>query len=197
MTQKKEITRDDLMAPEAYGRIRDEKRREAMALKKARRLHVGPFATFYFENYDIMWRQVHEMLFIEGGGEAQIEEELEAYNPLIPNGRELVATFMLEIPDEDQRRELLARLGGIEESISIHVGEEVIRAEAETDVDRTTAAGKASSVHFLHFPFSEAQIERFRKPDVKVMLAIDHPEYQHMAGIAGPARSQLAEDFDP
>lgn len=196
MTNKKQITRADLLSPDEYGKIREATRREAIALKKARRLHVGPFATFHFENYDIMWRQVQEMLFIERGGEEQIEEELGAYNPLIPNGRELVATFMLEIPDEGQRRELLARLGGIEESICIRIDDEVVRAEAETDVDRTTAAGKASSVHFLHFPFTGSQIARFREPDAEVSLVIEHPEYRHMAVITEPAKSELARDFE-
>ena len=107
MAIKTEITRADIMAMADYGRERKDRRTRLSALKKNRRMAVGPYASFYFENYDTMWHQVHEMLFIEQGGEAQIEGELRAYNPLIPNGRELVATVMFEIPDETLRRSIL------------------------------------------------------------------------------------------
>ena len=133
------LTRADIMPMDAYRKIRRERRRALTEAKKHRRLSVGPDATFYFENYDTMWMQVHEMLFIEGGGEAQIDDELAAYNPLIPNGRELVATLMFEIADEDRRREFLAGLGGVEETVEIRIGDAVVRAQAETDVDRTSA----------------------------------------------------------
>jgi len=120
MAMKHEITRGDLMPIPEYARVRKDRRQALVAAKRNRRLHVGPYATFHFENYDSMWHQVHEMLYIEKGGEAQIEDELRAYNPLIPNGRELIATVMFEIDDEKQRRNFLAKLGGVEVTLGVN-----------------------------------------------------------------------------
>jgi hypothetical protein len=157
---------------------------------------VGPDATFYFESYDTMWHQVHEMLYIEKGGEEQVADELRAYNPLIPQGNELVATLMFEIDDPVRRAALLARLGGVEETVTMSFAGETIKASAEADVDRTTADGKASSVQFLHFSFTPTQIAKFREPGVKVTLGIDHPAYGHMAVLAAAVKDALAKDFD-
>jgi hypothetical protein len=189
------ITRADIMPMEEYGRIRRQKAREISEHKRHRRVAVGPHATFYFESYQTMWRQVHEMLFVEGGGEEQIEDELSAYNPLIPDGRELVATVMFEIDNPVQRHAVLARLGGVEETFFMRVGSDTIDGVSERDVDRTTADGKASSVQFVHFPFTPEQIERFRDPDTEVVVGMRHPEYAHMAVIGGATRKALAEDF--
>ena len=143
-----------------------------------------------------MWMQIHEMLFIEQGGEAQIDDELAAYNPLIPKGRELVATMMIEIDDEAQRRALLSRLGGVEATIELSLGERVIKAVAEADIDRTTADGKASAVHFVHFPFSDDDVARFRDPAARLTLGITHPAYGHLAIVPDAMRAALAADFD-
>ena len=178
-----------------YGRQRAERRKRMSELKKNRRLEVGPFATFYFESYDTMLHQVHEMLFIEKGGPAQIPDELAAYNPLIPQGAELVATVMLEIPDAAVRARTLARLGGIERRMFLAVGTTRIDARAESEVERTTAAGKTSSVHFVHFDFAPADVAAFRDPATQVVVGIDHPEYSHMAVMPAPVRAALAEDF--
>ena len=142
-----------------------------------------------------MWYQVQEMLRIEKGGAEQLVDELAAYNPLIPQGAELVATFMIEIPDEYKRRHILAQLGGIEDTISIAIGSERIKAMAETEVERTTAAGKTSSIHFLHFPFSPAQVAAFRDGSAEVMVRIDHPNYGHAAIVGDAVRAELAGDF--
>ena len=190
-----EIRREDLLPLDAYLKIRREKRREISALKKNRRVEVGPFATFYFESYDTMWFQVHEMLAIERGGEAQIPDELHAYNPLVPNGRELVATVMFEIDDPVRRKAVLGRLGGVEETMSITVAGEKVRARAETDVDRTNAAGKASSVQFVHFDFTPEQIAAFRTPGAQVLVGIEHPNYGHMAVMPERTRETLSSDF--
>src|SRR5882762_3468567 len=99
LSKRGPITRADIMAMPEYGAIRGDQRRRMAEVKRLRRLDVGPYSTFYFENYDTMWHQIHEMLFVEKGGEAQIQDELEAFNPLIPNGDELVATVMFEVPD--------------------------------------------------------------------------------------------------
>lgn len=194
-TIKREITRADILPMQDYARDRAKVRQDIVALKRRRRVEVGPFATFYFENYQTMWHQVHEMLFIEKGGEAQIEDELRAYNPLIPQGHELVATVMLEIEDPVRRAKTLLRLGGIENAMFFTVGDETIRGEPEGDVERTKADGKTSSVHFMHFRFTPAQIALFRKPGARVILGFDHPEYSHMAVLPEPVRQALAEDF--
>ncbi len=191
-----EITRDDLMAMDAYGAIRKDKRAEVSAIKRDRRVGVGPFATFYFENYDTMWSQIHEMLFIEKGGEAQIDDELTAYNPLIPKGKELVATLMFEIPNPEQRDRELRRLTNVEDTISLKIGEAVIAAVPEGDVERTKADGKTSSVHFIKFPMTDDQVAAFRDDAQTVVLQIDHANYGHMAVLPPAARAALKGDFD-
>jgi hypothetical protein len=193
---KRQITRDDLMPIPEYAKVRKERRLKLVEAKRNRRLHVGPYATFHFESYDTMWHQIHEMLYIEKGGEAQVEDELRAYNSLIPNGRELVATIMFEIDDERQRRAFLARLGGVEDTLFMRVDGETVRGASETDVDRTSAEGKASSVQFVHFPFTPEQIAKFRKPGVEILLGFSHPHYGHMAIVPEPTRNALAQDFD-
>ncbi len=195
MTPKFEITRADIMAMADYAKVRGEKRKAMAGLKRNRRVSVGPFATFYFENFATMWQQVHEMLYIEKGGEAQINDELAAYNPLIPDGRELVATVMFEIEDPERRKEILAKLGGVENTISLTVGETRIAGVPEEDVERTNAAGKASSVQFVHFPFTPDAIKQFKMPGTKAIVTIEHPEYAHMAVMPEPVRAALAADF--
>ena len=145
--------------------------------KRNRRVDVGPHVTFYFENYETMWNQVHEMVYIEKGGPEQVEQELEAYNPLIPKGQELVATFMIEIDDPDRRKRILGSLGGIEEAAFMAIGGERILGVPEADQDRTRADGKASSVQFVHFPFTPRLIAAFRRPGVEVILGFSHPAY--------------------
>ncbi len=196
MENKHEITRADILPMADYVRTRKELRRALVDAKKNRRLEVGPVCSFYFENYQTMWNQIHEMLFIEKGGEAQIADELSAYNPLIPKGRELVATVMFEIDDPARRGALLAKLGGIEETAFIRIGGETIAGVPEIDVDRTSAAGKASAVQFLHFPFSDAQVANFREEGAEIVLGFSHPEYAHMAVLPAPVRQALAGDFD-
>ena len=195
MMARTEITRADIIPMADYAKTRGERRKAVTEIKKNRRIAVGPFATFYFENFDTMWHQIHEMLFIEKGGEAQIEDELSAYNPLIPKGRELIATVMIEIPDEARRRAALAKLGGIENTMAITVGDARIAGVPEEDVDRTSASGKASSVQFVHFPFSAEEVEAFKTPGTRVTVAIEHPEYSHIAVMPEAARAALAGDF--
>jgi len=196
MTSRHQITRDDIMALEDYTAQRRERKTAISALKKNRRVPVGPDATFYFESYDTMWHQIHEMLYIEKGGDDQINDELSAYNPLIPNGRELVATLMFEIEEPNRREKFLSGLGGVEETVSITLGDEVITGLPEEDVDRTNADGKASSVQFLHFPFTDEQVKKFRDPKTDVVLGINHPAYGHMAKLSGTVREALGQDFD-
>ena len=198
MNQKHNLTPSDILTTEEYGKIRDESRRKISGRKHDRRVEVGPYVTFYFENYETMWVQVHEMVYIEKGGPEQVEheQELEVYNPLIPKGQELVATFMIEIDDPDRRKRILGGLGGIEECAFISVGGERILGVPEADQDRTRADGKASSVQFVHFRLTPAQIAAFRSAGAKVTLGFSHPAYSHMAVFTEPVRAELAGDFD-
>jgi hypothetical protein len=193
---KREITRADIMDLADYTPGRKERRRDMMQMKANRRIAVGPFATFYFENYATMWHQVHEMLAIEKGGEAQIPDELEAYNPLIPQGRELIATVMIEIDDPIRRKTVLNRMGGFEEHMYLELDGERISSRAEVDVDRTSAKGKASSVQFVHFELTDAQAEKMEQANTRAILGIDHENYAHMAVIPESARAELAGDLD-
>lgn len=193
---KHELTAADIMPMTEYGKVRVETRRRIAANKRNRRVQVGPHVTFYFENWETMWLQVHEMVFIEKGGAEQVPEELAAYNPLIPKGSELTATFMIEIDDPTFRANVLARLGGIEETAFIMMGGEKVMCQAEEDQDRTRADGKASSVQFVHFPFTPAQIAEFRKPNAQVILGLGHANYSHMAVLPEAVRAELAKDFD-
>ncbi len=192
----KQIAAADIMPMADYGKIRKQRRQDMAALKKNRRLSVGPDTTFHFECYETMLHQVHEMLYIERGGAEQLVEELAAYNPLVPNGRELVATFMIEIEDEGRRRKTLAVLGGIERTVTLDFEGETVKAVPEADTERTNAAGKAAAVHFLHFPFTAAQIAKFKKPGIRVLLGIGHREYAHMAILPDAMREALAKDFN-
>ncbi len=196
MTGRHEMTRADVIPMEDYARDRKERRRALMEAKRRRRLPVGPDCTFYFENFETMWNQVHEMLFIEKGGEAQISDELGAYNPLIPKGRELVATVMFEIDEPDRRAAFLAKLGGIEETAFMRLCGETIAGVPEADIERTNAQGKASSVQFIHFPFTDAQVETFRKAGTEAVVGFGHPAYGHMTVLPEAVRESLAADFD-
>ncbi|MGJ0453871.1 MAG: DUF3501 family protein [Methylocystis sp.] len=195
MTDRHELTPADILPWAEYAKGRAEHRKRLTAIKRNRRVEVGPYVTFYFENFDTMWIQVQEMLHIEKGGAAQLADELAAYNPLVPKGKELVATFMIEIDDALRRARVLSQLGGVEETASIEVGGERVVGKAEQDQDRTTAEGKASSVQFVHFPFTEAQIAAFREPNTRVILGLSHPNYSHMAVLSEATRAALAGDF--
>ena len=196
MANKHEITRGDILPVEAYAEERKDRRRQMVDVKRNRRLEVGPVCTFYFESYETMWYQIHEMLFIEKGGEAQIEDELQAYNPLIPKGRELVATVMFEIDEPQRRKTFLSKLGGIEETAFLEFAGKRVQGTPEADVDRTSADGKASAVQFIHFAFTPDQIDRFRAAGTQVVLGFEHDDYGHMTVMPEAVRVALSLDFD-
>ncbi|HBT40488.1 MAG TPA: DUF3501 domain-containing protein [Rhodospirillaceae bacterium] len=196
MPNKHEITAADILPMDVYGRERAERRKRMTEIKRNRRVAVGPDATFYFESFDTMFHQVHEMLFIEKGGADQVPDELAAYNPLIPKGRELVATLMFEIDDPVRRAQFLNGLGGIEETVTFEFAGETVKGVPEADIDRTTADGKASSVQFLHFPFTDAQAAKFKDAGTQVQLQIAHEKYGHIAILPGAVKDALAGDFD-
>ena len=193
--QERRITPTDILRPEVFAAKRAQTRQELIPVKKKRRVEVGPFATFYFENYDTMWLQVHEMLHIEKGGEAQVAGELEAYNPLIPQGHELIATLMLEIDDPVRRAATLLQLAGIEECVCMDVAGSRVRAVPADYQDRTTPDGKTSSVHWLRFAFNPDEVRRFQSGEGRVLLEIAHPNYGHAAILAPETRVELARDF--
>jgi hypothetical protein len=193
---RRQLTRADILPLDEYVKIRRQRRSENSELKKRRRVEVGPFATFYFENFDTMWQQVQEMLYIERGGEAQIADELAAYNPMIPQGAELVATVMFEIDDPARRARELARLGGVEHHAFIEVAGDKIRGDPDPTRENTSPEGKASSVQFVRFPFTPRQIAAFRAQRALVSVGFDHPNYGHMAAMPEPVRAALAEDFE-
>ncbi|HXR87752.1 MAG TPA: DUF3501 family protein [Stellaceae bacterium] len=193
--KKHAITRADILDPAAYARDRRDYKKRVTELKRDRRIEVGPFVTFYFENYDTMWHQIHEMLYIEKGGEQQISDELEAYNPLIPQGQELIATVMIEIEDPMRRARVLATLGGIESKMFIQVGAERVAGVPDPTRENTSPEGKASSVQFLRFPFTVAQVQAFKMAGAQVLLGIDHENYGHIAVMPERVRAALERDF--
>lgn len=195
-SSKRSLDRSDLMDPQEYAKVRKEKRAELLAIKKPRRVEIGPVATCYFECFETMVHQINEMLYIEKGGEEQIEDELSAYAGMVPNGSELVATVMFEIDDPVRRHAFLAKLGGIEETMFIRFAGQEVKGVPEADVDRTTADGKASSVQFLHFPFTAEQIAAFAKTDEQIVVGFSHPQYSHMVVLQEATRASLAADFD-
>ena len=193
--QAREVTKTDLISLEQYSKERMKLRKEIIEFKKTRRVPLGPYATFYFECYETMLAQIQEMLYIEKGGNDQLKDELSAYNPLIPKGQELVATLMFEIDNVLSRTEFLNKVGGIEKKIFIKINNEIINSTSEKDVDRTSSEGKTSSVHFIHFNFTDEQIIKFKDLGNEVILGIDHKLYNHMTKISEHTRKALIKDF--
>ena len=190
------VEKSDLIPTDIYTKDRKQIRKKLVEYKKNRRVSIGPYATFYFENFDTMLAQIQEMLHIEKGGDEQLKDELNAYNPLVPKGKELVTTLMFEIDDPKIRAEFLGKVGGIEEKVYIQVAEEKINGRPEKDVDRTSAEGKASSVQFLHFTFTNDQIEKFKDIKNSLIIGIEHTFYKHTVKVSTETRSALSKDFN-
>jgi len=189
------ITPQDLLPDAEFAQRRKAWRAELLPVKRLRRIELGPACTFYFENYDTMLFQVQEMLLVEKGGAAQVPDELQAYNPLIPQGSELVATVMFEIDDPVRREALLARLGGVEDCFFLQIGAERAPGVPEGDIERTREDGKTSSVHFLRFPLEAKHIAVFRDPATQILVGCSHDRYSHLAGLSPASRAELARDF--
>ena len=193
--EKREIQKSDIMPLDAYTKDRKELRKNIVNFKKNRRVALGPYATFYFESYETMLAQVQEMLYIEKGGDEQLKDELVAYNPLIPNGKELTATLMFEIDNPVSRAAFLGKVGGIEQMVFMKLNGETIKAMPEEDVDRTSTEGKASSVQFVHFNFTDEQIHKFKSNEIDVELGMDHKEYSHTTKLSKENIASLSADF--
>ena len=194
--EKKEIHKVDIMPLDLYTKQRKVLRKNIVEFKKNRRIALGPYATFYFESYETMLAQVQEMLYIEKGGDEQLKDELAAYNPLIPNGKELISTLMFEIDNPVTRATFLSMVGGIEHTVFMKIDGEMIKAIPEEDVDRTSEEGKASSVQFIHFKFNDQQIEKFKLGSLNVEIGIDHKEYSHSTKLTDTNLKSLSADFN-
>ena len=194
--RKFEIKEEDVIDIDNYIKERSNIKKEISLLKQNRRVPVGPHATFYFECYQTMIYQIQEMLFIERGGREQLRDEIKAYNPLVPKGKELVATLMFEIDNEKKRKDFLNSVGGIEHKTFIQIGEHKVMAKPEADTERTSEDGKASSVHFLHFELNDDLVKLFIKDDIKIMLGFDHPNYKHFSEVSEVSKKELSNDFD-
>ena len=194
--EKKEIHKVDIMPLDLYTKQRKVLRKNIVEFKKNRRIALGPYATFYFESYETMLAQDQEMLYIEKGGDEQLKDELAAYNPLIPNGKELISTLMFEIDNPVTRATFLSMVGGIEHTVFMKIDGEMIKAIPEEDVDRTSEEGKASSVQFIHFKFNDQQIEKFKLGSLNVEIGIDHKEYSHSTKLTDTNLKSLSADFN-
>jgi len=189
------LTRDDLYSLEDYAQVRADFRAQVMAHKKDRQVPIGAHATLYFEDRLTMQYQIQEMLRVERIFErAGIEDELAAYNPMIPDGHNWKATFMLEYGDEDERRQALARLIGVEDRVWVQVGDQAqVWAIADEDLERATA-DKTSSVHFLRFELTRDMVAA-AKAGAAIAMGIDHPEYRQRVELAPGARDSLTADL--
>ena len=191
----RKIKIEDIISNEEYGKIRNFKRKEMIIFKKYRRLDIGPVVSLYFESRNTMIYQIQEMAYVEKISRNELNTEINSYNPLVPNGKELTVTMMIEIDDPMRRKNFLSRLGGVEEKVKIIIGDKKIIAKAEKDIDRTTAEGKASAVHFLHFKFTDDLIAAFKDKDNIVQIGIDHDDYGHLSIVSDKVREELVKEF--
>jgi hypothetical protein len=192
----KKLQRNDLYSLEKYAEMRSEFKARVMAHKKDRAVAVGPIATLYFEDRLTIQYQIQEMLRAERIFEAAaIEEELAAYNPLVPDGANWKATFMIEVPDVDERRRVLADLIGIEDRVWMQVeGHERVYAIADEDLERETE-DKTSSVHFLRFELRPGMIREL-EGTATLSAGTDHDHYRHEVLLPPAVRSSLIADLD-
>ena len=190
------LTRDDLWSLEEYAGRRAEFRQQVLAHKKLRQVALGPHATLYFEDQLTMHYQVHEMLRVERIFEAaEIEEELEAYNPLIPNGSNWKATFMIEYGDVEERQRALANMGGIEETVWVQVGDGTkAYAIANEDMERTRDS-KAAAVHFMRFELSDQDLAELRQ-GAAVHMGLDHASLANSVTLEAAVREALCKDLN-
>ncbi|MED6341608.1 MAG: DUF3501 family protein [Pseudomonadota bacterium] len=189
------LTRNDLWSLEEYAGRREEFRKQVLAHKKLRQVALGPHATLYFEDQLTMQYQIQEMLRVERIFEAaEIEEELSAYNPLIPDGSNWKATFMIEYGDIEERKQALPTMGGIEETVWVQVGNGTkAYAIANEDMERTRDS-KAAAVHFMRFELSAEDLQSVRD-GADVHMGLDHPSISNNVTLSTEARQALCADL--
>jgi len=193
----KKLSRDDLMSLEEYSEARVAFRNEVMDHKRDRRIDLGTNAALYFEDNLTVRYQVQEMLRIERIFDAAgINEELDAYNPLVPDGCNWKATFMIEFPEEDERRAMLQKLIGVEDRVYVRIdGGERVYAIADEDLERSNEQ-KTSAVHFLRFELGNADVASL-KNGAKLAAGIDHDSYMvEISPVAESTRQSLLADLD-
>ncbi len=190
------LTTDDLMSLEQYARVRPDFRQKVLEHKKDRKVHLGPNATLYFESRLTMQYQIQEMLRVERIFEPEgIADELGAYNPLIPDGTNWKATFMLEFPDIEERKRELAQLVGVEDKVWVQVeGHNKVYAIADEDLERETEE-KTSSVHFMRFELDSAMIDALRSGS-QLTIGCDHPRLPEQVTVSDSVRKSLIGDLD-
>jgi hypothetical protein len=194
MTQP--LTRSDILPGDEYERRREEIRRRTMVLKDRRRVLVGDHCSIHFENRETLLYQVHEMLRVERSWDrpGAVEDELLAYNPLLPGGGDLSATVMFEYETADERAQYLAGLTGIENHLWLVIGtEKPIAAHFD---DAQIAAGKISSVQFVRFTIDSFRREQLDEEGTAVRIVIDHPRYQAQSVLSEQTRREIAHDPD-
>ena len=191
------LTHSDLYSLEEYSKIRDEFKKAAVNHRRQRQVRVGDHMTLHFEDRVTVKYQIQEMLLIERTYQsAGIQDELDAYNPLVPTGSNLKATLTIEYGDAVVRAEKLKELHSVEDRIFVQVfGHEPVYAVADEDMDRSNDE-KTSAVHFLRFQLTEAMIQDFRKSDVDVFVGVDHPKYNEVIKVNILTKDMLVKDFD-
>jgi hypothetical protein len=195
MRKNDTINESDILSRDEYKTQRKTLREKMVLRKRNRRLDIGPYITIYFENRDTILHQINEMVYIENGGKDQIKEEISAYKSLIPNGKELVATLMVEIDSPIKRADFLGKMGGFEENLDLTINNIVIKGNPESDVERTTAEGKASSVQFVHFEFDDDAINEFKNTNQDIIITINHNNYKHSTIMSKETKDELSKDF--
>jgi hypothetical protein len=188
------IERRDLLGPRRYEGIRDEARRRVIALKKHRRVEIGDRVTLVFENRDTLIFQIEEMLRAESiTEEPKIQEEIDVYNTMMPTEHELSATLFLEIPRNEDAKAALVRFIGIDEHVTLVIGEHRVPAHFEPGRQQ---ADRISAVQYTRYPLTDAQRQALRTPGTQVTVELAHPSYQHRTELTEEMRASLAQDLD-
>ena len=192
----RKVERKDILNIYEYEKVRPQKLKEIMEIKKRRRVHVGDKVTFVFENFDTVWFQIQEMIRAERMvDEKDIQFEIDTYNELIPEKNQLSATMFIEIPDQKERRETLPKLVGIHDTVYLHIGNKyTVKAEANEKSQMDYEEGKASVVHFLKWTLTPEQVEAFKREPVRI--EINHENYKAMAEIPPGVKEELIKDLE-
>ncbi len=192
----RKVSMKDILNLYEYEKVRDEKLREIVKLRKRRMVHVGDKVTLVFENFDTVWFQIQEMVRAERMvKDEDIQFEIDTYNELIPEKNQLSATMFVEIPDEKERRETLPKLVGVHDTVYMHIGNRyTLKARADEKSQMDYEEGKASVVHFLKWDLTPEQVEAFKREPVRI--EINHENYKAMAEIPPEVKKELVKDLE-